>query len=160
VPDPADGGPLFSAVVPREIAYPGPFMASAPDLLLVPRDPALLLLADPRAPLWCDPGQTGIHAIDGVCLLRSRRRAALSAGTPVGIEAVAGLLLDDLGIDAPFIPRHPAEEVRAAAAFLPEGAWRTRSAPTGTVAPREQAPRAPLPPDAGLEERLRFLGYW
>src|SRR5262249_1403769 len=33
-----DGGPVFRAVVPREVGYPGPHVGSAPDLLLIPRD--------------------------------------------------------------------------------------------------------------------------
>jgi predicted AlkP superfamily phosphohydrolase/phosphomutase len=166
--DPADGGPLFSAVVPREIAYPGPFVASAPDLLLVPRDPTLLLLADPHAPFWGSAGQSGIHTLDGVCLLRSRGRSPSAQAPPAGIEALAGRLLEELGIEAPWLPRHSAAEVQAAAAFLPEGAWQARAgheplAP-GSLSPRT-APGGPpsgatLPADASIEERLRLLGYW
>ena len=156
VTDPIDGGPVFSALVRREIAYPGPCCASAPDLLLVPRDPALLLLADQSAPFWGSAGQTGVHSIDGVCLFRGRRRRLDDA---TGIEALAGVILDDLGIHAPEIPRPDANGVRAATAWLPDGAWLASRAPKRPGAVRPLPDRAAVSPDAGIEERLRFLGY-
>jgi predicted AlkP superfamily phosphohydrolase/phosphomutase len=160
--DPEDEGPLFSAVVPREIAYPGPHCEGAPDLLLVPRDPEILLLADPRAPRWGSAGQTGIHSIDGVCLLRTCRSRGSADTETLGIEALAGMLLDDLGIDAPAIPRHDADRIREATAWLPEGAWRARPGPGPRRDPAMPAPadRRALRADADLAERLRLLGYW
>jgi predicted AlkP superfamily phosphohydrolase/phosphomutase len=154
--DPLDGGPLFSAVVPRESAYPGPFCALAPDLLLVPRDPSILLVADPRAPLWCDARQSGVHALSGVCLLRTRRQAVTPASP--GIEALAGLLLDDLGIEAPAIRRYTQAETEAAAAFLPHDAWLASAgrAPANAAAPVPARPTT----DDSIEARLRRLGYW
>src|SRR6185437_16336780 len=36
-------GPVFRAVVPREVGYPGPHTGAAPDLLLIPKDESVIV---------------------------------------------------------------------------------------------------------------------
>lgn len=66
-----DGRPAFAEVVPREVAYPGPHCARAPDLLMVPADESLIVTGDVSGPVWRPSWQTGLHRHRGMWLQAS-----------------------------------------------------------------------------------------
>ncbi|HEX7243276.1 MAG TPA: alkaline phosphatase family protein [Longimicrobiaceae bacterium] len=152
------GDPLFRAVLPAAQAYAGPFASAAPDLLVVPADPGLLLLHDAQGPLWDHPGQTGLHRLEGIFWLGGAgvEPGALEAA---GIETVAGRLLDELGIAGPEVPRHPGPaDAAPRRAGVPEGAWSSREP---AAAPAGPAPVLPTADDTGdVAARMRRMGYW
>lgn len=168
--DPVDRGPLLSAVIPAEVAYAGPFAARAPDLLLVPRDPSLLLLHDPLGPAWDSPGQTGLHRIEGICMVRSKRASTGPAQPEVAIEAVAGRLLSAVGLESQVIPQRDAPSGEAPQrAGLPPAAWSSNNTPGVTPLSERRGPSPRAGTETGdlpavtaddIEQRLRMTGYW
>ncbi|MCP4656361.1 MAG: hypothetical protein GY856_13190 [bacterium] len=172
--DPEGEGPLFSAVVPGEQAYAGPFAHRAPDLLLVPADPSLMVLCDLRGGAWTRDGQTGLHRMEGVFMLAAGGVPSGERDRPMAVEAVAGELLDVLGIESHDIPRHPPSAHLDAlrAAGLPATAWSETLDPSPVLplaggpvtAEAAAAPTGPehepVPPgDEEIRQRLRQMGY-
>lgn len=176
--DPETGGSVFEAVLPATTAYAGPYAERAPDLLLVPADPALMLLHDLDGPMWDNAGQTGLHRLEGVWMLRGPNVKLGERQEAMPIEAVAGHLLATLGLSNDAIPT-PDEAVSAKSALLaaglPEGTWsicrdpmRYWSANPSTLTSSEQtSTRSPEAvklgsiPDSNsaIIERLRTMGY-
>lgn len=126
--DPSTNNALFEAILPSDQAYAGTYTAKAPDLLLVPADPALMLLHDIGGSLWDTAGQTGLHRLEGVWMLRAPGVYPGERRSPMPIEAVAGNLLNILNLSSAAIPSpdetKPATAASSAAG-LPEGAWST-----------------------------------
>ena len=171
--DPATGRPVFSAAVPGRRAYAGPFEDRAPDLLLVPSSPSLMLLCDLEGATWSGPGQEGLHRMEGVWLLRSREIDASGSQLdrePIAIESVATDLLDRLGVESPSMPhRHavaPGEAMERAG--LPADAWSQAAdgpRPGSAARPGELlSPAHPREEVQALDEpeikrRLQQMGY-
>ncbi|GAA3966882.1 alkaline phosphatase family protein [Actinomadura viridis] len=121
---PDTGERIFAEILPREVAYPGPMTAAAPDLLLVPADQGVLASPNITGPVWRPSEQTGMHRYEGMWAYRS---PALSPGrrdTPVALADLVPTLLHDLGLSHPAgIDGRPLPELYDAAPpvpFLPE----------------------------------------
>jgi len=161
------GGPLFAAVVPAEEAYAGPFQDRAPDLLLVPADPALMVLCDIAGPMWSEPGQTGLHRLEGIWMLRAPGVAPGPRGEPMAVEAVAGHLLSVLGIvgEIPLRAETGLAEQALRAAGLPLDAWADDASCLLEWHGAPVADRTGLQPEpaevtaAEIRERMRRMGY-
>lgn len=170
--DPADGQTLFAAIVPGQCAYAGPYADRAPDLLLVPRDPALMILPDLAGPTWSESTLSGLHRQDGIWLLRGPHMGRRDNPTMMPIEQVAGDLLTVLGLGSDQIPiRQDAAPLALQQRSIPVDAWTVSAAESkGWVAapsPFAQsliaADSSPLPltgiENKAIENRLRALGY-
>lgn len=98
-----DGGRAFRAVLPRDVAYPGPHLASAPDLLLIPRDEDIVVNAGlgSGTGAWRDSGQSGLHRYAGMWLHASPRVRAGRVASTVSIVDVLPTLLTELGVGWP-----------------------------------------------------------
>jgi predicted AlkP superfamily phosphohydrolase/phosphomutase len=98
---PGSDRPVFSAVLPREEAYPGPMSHAAPDLLLVPADEGVL--ADPgmTGGVWRPSEQTGLHRHAGLWAYRSPRVTPRRLAEPVALCDLAPTLFHDLGLRCP-----------------------------------------------------------
>jgi predicted AlkP superfamily phosphohydrolase/phosphomutase len=101
LPDGSGSGPAFRAVVPREIAYPGPHVGSAPDLLLIPSDESIVVGAGIGGEAWRPSWQTGLHRYSGLWLQASPRVRPARLSEPVSIVDVIPTLLADLGVGWP-----------------------------------------------------------
>jgi predicted AlkP superfamily phosphohydrolase/phosphomutase len=101
LPDGPGSGPAFRAVVPREVAYPGPHVASAPDLLLIPDDESIVVGAGIGGDAWRPSWQTGLHRYAGLWLQASPRVSPARLSEPVSIVDVVPTLLADLGVGWP-----------------------------------------------------------
>jgi hypothetical protein len=171
--DPQGGGPLFAAVLPAERAYAGPYAGRAPDLLLVPNDPALMLQPDRDGPTWDRPAQLGLHRMEGIWMLRGPGAPARPARRALGAEHVAGLLAQALGLGEAWPAPAGADAADALiAAGLPVDAWSTRrdppplwsisTEPVGDedhiLADERPTTVAPVT-DQIVFERLRAMGY-
>jgi predicted AlkP superfamily phosphohydrolase/phosphomutase len=169
--------PLFSHVVPAERAYAGPFASQAPDLLLVPAAPSVSVLCDLNGPTWTVGGQTGLHRLEGVVMLSADGVSAGKAAAAKPIEAVAGELLDLIGIPGDEIPRRSQQDAadRLQEAGLPATAWSESLDPgldqlvAGRASPQEDA-EATAPEEAqgsdpsllseqAIRRRLQKMGY-
>jgi predicted AlkP superfamily phosphohydrolase/phosphomutase len=176
--DPQTGGQVFEAVIPSEQAYRGPYSTSAPDLLLVPHDPALMLLADMDGPLWDGAGQTGLHRLEGIWMMRGAAMSRSTQAPEIAIEMAAGEILAAFGIASPVIPLYEGDsDVHTAplTAGIPDGAWSVRRDTTTdweSLSPRSydlhatseklvaQAVAASIPEtEDEVAERLRAMGY-
>lgn len=155
-----EGRPVFLAVLAAARAYPGPATAGAPDLLLVPADPGLVMLPG-DGPLWDRSPINGTHRMEGVAIARrlgaARRRAAY-----VALESVIPPLFDD-GFDDLGDPLAALD-----ARGIPLSAWSSRDDAVGFAIPRRLPPLDPgadAEQPAGIEseadavERLRLMGY-
>jgi predicted AlkP superfamily phosphohydrolase/phosphomutase len=101
LPDGPGSGPAFRAVVPREVAYPGPHVGSAPDLLLIPNDEGIVVGAGIGGDAWRPSWQTGLHRYAGLWLQASPRCKPARLSEPVSIVDVIPTLLADLGVGWP-----------------------------------------------------------
>jgi len=95
------GRQVVQAVLTREEAFPGEYMAEAPDLTLILRDRSFLSVLRADAPLKPRIAPYGTHHPDGVFLARGQ-------GIPKGVELpaapivdVAATLLYSLGLPIP-----------------------------------------------------------
>jgi predicted AlkP superfamily phosphohydrolase/phosphomutase len=164
--DPA-GGPLFAAVLRADEAYAGPFRDRAPDLLLVPSDPALMVLCDIAGPAWSDPGQTGLHRLEGIWMLRAPGVAPGPRSEAMAVETVAGHLLSVLGIagEIPARPEPGLAERGLRAAGLPLDAWADDASCLLEWFDEPIAGGAALQPEPAevtleeIRERMRTMGY-
>ena len=167
--DPVTGESVFSAVLDRQQAYSGPFATGAPDLLVVPRDPSTMILYDSNGPLFGDPGQCGLHRIEGVCMIRGLRQGVSTPMIP--IESFAAITLDALGIKDDELSPNSLEldgMVALLGAGLSDASWSSKCDATRfeVVGPSPQAEKAPYlgcdVQDTWSEEtneRLRLMGY-
>lgn len=101
LPDGPGSGPAFRAAVPREVAYPGPHVGSAPDLLLIPDDESIVVGAGIGGDAWRPSWQTGLHRYAGLWLQASPRVQPARLSEPVPIVDVIPTLLADLGVGWP-----------------------------------------------------------
>jgi predicted AlkP superfamily phosphohydrolase/phosphomutase len=98
---PDGSGPVFRAVVPREVGYPGPHSGAAPDLLLIPKDESVIVTTGLGEPRWRPSWQTGLHRYRGMWVHASPRvRPGRLAGT-VPLVDLMPTLLADLGAGWP-----------------------------------------------------------
>jgi predicted AlkP superfamily phosphohydrolase/phosphomutase len=140
-----EGEQLFD-VVACETVYSGPQLASASDLILLPRRWDIMASPNVGRPVWTAPAQAAIHRLDGIFFTRGIDRAAMP-GTHVADVAPTCLHALDLPVAAGL-----------------DGVSRTLG-PTEIrfEPPREIAPRRAERDDAGaqvlIEERLAQLGY-
>lgn len=174
--DPDRGGRLFAAVVDGRQAWRGPFAERAPDLLLVPSNPSVMVVCDLAGPTWTSAGQTGLHRLEGVWMLRGQ---AITEGPreEVAVESVASHLLQTLGLQPQGVGVHPIDgDARRAPtlAGLPSHAWSERCDPPVDLATAPVSRSAPTPAQAAdpsdddvtvsfdeaeIEHRLRQMGY-
>ena len=171
--DPDTNGAVFEAVLPAGVAYAGVYASRAPDLLLVPTDPSLMLLQNPFGPMWTNAAKTGAHRIEGVWMMRGPCAASGNRLGSMAIEAVANDVLTNLGLSSRLVPtvdKTKPANLATMAAGLSDGAWSVardtatywqpydHSSPTvGTDSPDSSLPM----PDTNerIVERLRALGY-
>ncbi|WP_239139747.1 alkaline phosphatase family protein [Sphaerisporangium krabiense] len=144
--------PVFSAVVPRDVVYPGVHVGRAPDLLLVPRDESVLPVTDLEGPVWRPSWQTGLHRYQGMWIHRSPRVTPGRLAGPVRIVDLLPTLLAELGASWPdSIDGHPVPVVRE-----------RQARPLGPLAEDEvvaPAPAGPTEEDLYTSQRLREMGY-
>jgi predicted AlkP superfamily phosphohydrolase/phosphomutase len=177
--DPNTGSPVFEAVIPAETAYSGAYMAYAPDLLLVPADPALKLLPSLHGPTWDKADWTGLHRLEGIWMLRAPHTQAGNQAEVMAIEAVASHLLATLGMSSDAIPTPDGTLSANAAPFaagLPTGAWSVardvarcwpahphtgaRIEQTGGLPTNDSIQQTIAHTDSEvIAERLRLMGY-
>jgi predicted AlkP superfamily phosphohydrolase/phosphomutase len=99
---PDGGGRAFRAVLPRQAAYPGPYLRAAPDLLLIPRDEGIVInagLGDGSG--WRASGQSGLHRYAGMWLQASPRVQAGRVASAVSLVDIMPTLLTELGVGWP-----------------------------------------------------------
>jgi predicted AlkP superfamily phosphohydrolase/phosphomutase len=99
--DPHSGRPALSAVLSREEAYPGPYCAGAPDLLLVPAVETVLADPRPARDVWSPSHQTGMHRYTGMWSLRHPALPPSRLAGPVALHDLAPTLLHVLGLRRP-----------------------------------------------------------
>ncbi|ALK08137.1 alkaline phosphatase family protein [Blastochloris viridis] len=96
-----DGARLVAAALPREEVYDGPALAEAPDIVVIPADPARPPGGDPRWARHVNRHlQTGWHRDDGFVLVRGGRAVADTA-RPASLESIAPTIAALAGRDAP-----------------------------------------------------------
>jgi predicted AlkP superfamily phosphohydrolase/phosphomutase len=98
---PGKGVPVFSRVLRREEAFPGPYSRLAPDLLLVPHDESLMVSPDLSGNRWGQSYQTGLHRFEGMWIHRSKRTKPGRLKHAVRLIDVMPTLLADLGVPFP-----------------------------------------------------------
>jgi predicted AlkP superfamily phosphohydrolase/phosphomutase len=150
-----DGEPVFRAVVPREVGYPGPHTESAPDLLLIPRDESVMVTTALGGELWRPSWQTGLHRYRGMWIHASPRIIpGRLAGTLPLIDLIP-TLLTDLGASWP--ANVHGQPVRAVfSADLPEPGHLPDDGP---FRPAAGGAAASCTEDSYVSERLREMGY-
>lgn len=158
---PRSGKRVFSRVERREIAYPGRAMESAPDLLLVPEDAAVMVSGHLEGPLWKPSYQTGHHRFCGIWAHASRNVRAGKLSPPLRIVDVAPTLLAEVGAS---FPEGLAGVVRGD--VFSNSFWTRR--PGGLARTVEDVRRGPASrhartgssgEDELVAERLRAMGY-
>ncbi len=164
-----NGEPLFAGVIDAGDIYGGRHREKAPDLLLVPHDPACMLLGDCGGPCQEPSIQTGLHRMEGLFMLRSSRRTGFDNGGALGIEAVASLLLASMGIQDAGFPALEGKDWRrnrAGRGLIPGTAW-SEGPNAGNGYSYEEPTTPVLGGTAGhdegewleIGERLRRMGY-
>jgi predicted AlkP superfamily phosphohydrolase/phosphomutase len=152
------GGSAFSAIMPREVSYPGPHVGSAPDLLLIPADESIVVGAGIGCDAWQPSWQTGLHRYSGMWMQVSPRVRAGRLSEPVPIVDLIPTLLADLGVGwpssvhgKPVLDAFAREAVPTTAQTYAElEAWRAPAAREEHVSRAE---------DAYTAQRLREMGY-
>lgn len=152
------GGKVVRDVLPRELAYPGPHLESAPDLLVVPQDESVLLVPDLDVPIWKPSWQTGLHRYAGLWAQASPRTKPGRLGTPVTLTSAVPTLLADLGARWPSsVHGRPVEAVLTSDVDIP--------APDPALDGEVRLPaRVPTQGSSSTEDeytsnRLREMGY-
>ena len=164
IPHPETGDPAFD-VLRKEELYRGPFLAKAPELVLLPRDERIHVDSTRRA--WPGPlevhdtldpsvfyGYSGHHGLTGI--LAAAGPGIRSGPVPPGSEIVQlpATLLRLLGLAAPGLDGEPIEEILSDSS----PGVSTTPAPTGMP---ERSPTSVYSEDEErkLVEHLRDLGY-
>ncbi len=153
-----DGGPVFQAAVDADRAYGGPARHTAPDLLLVPSDPGLVVLPGDGPP-WDQPGVNGTHRMEGVAMARIPGAPRCDANR-VPLEAVMDFVLGggrgDFG--------SPLAALRERG--IPDVAWSGRGEridlrprPGAVAEPDAADEPGAIESEASAAERLRLMGY-
>lgn len=156
LPDGSDRA--FLDVVPREIAYPGPYMAAAPDLLLIPKDESLIVVPELEGGLWQPSWQTGLHRHMGMWVHVSPHVVPGRLPGVVNLTDLMPTLLTTLGVSWPSgIQGRP-----VSSALRPE----VDSPPPDPELERAEAEHEPVPvtgasgpEDLYTSQRLREMGY-
>ncbi|MFC7068822.1 alkaline phosphatase family protein [Halobaculum lipolyticum] len=140
-----DGDPVFSAVVPREDVYHGPYVDEAPDVVTLPREFDVLLSASLRDEPFGPPSEAWNHKPTG---LVSVSGTGVDPDTPLDrahLFDVAPTVLSSMGV--PPSDRMDGETL----------------APVSSVPPIEYAPFSVREVDRAdtesVEQRLSGLGY-
>jgi predicted AlkP superfamily phosphohydrolase/phosphomutase len=150
-------GKVVRDVLPREVAYPGPHMESAPDLLLVPADETVLLVPDLDVPVWKPSWQTGLHRYAGLWAQVSPNTEPGRLRTPIGLTQAVPTLLADLGARWPAsVHGTPVEQVFQPDVDIP--------APDPSLDGGGPKTPAAVPVTSSVEDeytsnRLREMGY-
>jgi predicted AlkP superfamily phosphohydrolase/phosphomutase len=155
---PGGEGPAFRAVVPREAAYPGACMASAPDLLLIPWDESVLATSGVGGPVWSASVQTGLHRYAGLWIEVSPRIRPGRVEQAVPLVDLAPTLLTDIGANWPSnVHGKPVMQAFGPEADVPPPSADLDQAEPGPVpGSRDDDRRAE---DEYTTRRLREMGY-
>jgi predicted AlkP superfamily phosphohydrolase/phosphomutase len=146
-------GPVFRAVVPREVGYPGPHCEAAPDLLLIPKDEKVIVTTGLGGELWRPSWQTGLHRYRGMWVHASPRvRPGRLAGTVPLVDLVPTMLAD-LGAGWP----SDIDGLPVLAALRPDVDIPANLADGGQPAPPAGA--GSRTEDTYVSDRLREMGY-
>lgn len=98
--NPVNGSKVFRRVLPSRSFSAPRFANKAPDLLLVPEDPSLMILSGIDGATWVDSPQVGLHRMEGFCMMKGPNISAIESPTVMAIEDVAGQLLKGLDLPA------------------------------------------------------------
>lgn len=98
---PDTGGPVFSAALRREDAYPGAMTHTAPDLLLIPADEGILASPSITGPAWRPSEQTGMHRYQGMWAMRAKGQTPGRRTALVALEDLMPTLFEELGLTFP-----------------------------------------------------------
>jgi predicted AlkP superfamily phosphohydrolase/phosphomutase len=151
------GGPAFRAVVPSDVAYPGPYQAHAPDLLLVPADETVLATPHLGA-AWQPSWQTGLHRHVGMWAHASPNVRAGRLATSVDLVDIVPTILAELGASWPStVEGEPVSSVLAANVDIPppDPSVEAADAAYGPVV----AAGGGSAEDNYTSQRLREMGY-
>lgn len=155
---PDGSGRAFRAVLPRDVAYPGPHLEAAPDLLLIPRDEGIVVnagLGDGGA--WRPSWQSGLHRYAGMWLHASPRVRAERSASPVSLVDVMPTLLTELGVSWPAAV-HGAPVLGAFRDDVRVPAPTDANDPVASE-PANNSPAVDESEDAYTADRLREMGY-
>jgi predicted AlkP superfamily phosphohydrolase/phosphomutase len=149
-------GRAFRAVLPREVAYPGPHEASAPDLLLIPRDESIVVNAGLGGDEWRPSWQTGLHRYAGMWLQASPGARPGRLASSVSLTDVLPTLLTELAAGWPAdVHGAPVLEAYADEVHVPGALAADEPAP----AEQPRAAAADPAEDEYTASRLREMGY-
>jgi len=135
----------------------------------------VMVICDLAGPMWTGAGQTGLHRLEGIWMLRGR---TITTGPreEIAIESVASHLLEALGLSPQGVGVHAiGGDARRAPALagLPANAWSERCDPRLELAAESTEPSATTAAqtvdgfddaaacfdEAEIEQRLRQMGY-
>lgn len=147
---PETGKPGFLQILRREEAYPGPMMAHAPDLLLIPADERLMVTPS-FGEEWTWSYQTGLHRHEGMWLHRSPNVKTGRLPHRIRLIDVLPTLFQDLGFDAN--EDFQGKPVSSIFSHGPLEALPDQWQQDGSTDPEEELEAAEL------TERLKAMGY-
>ncbi len=155
---PETGKRAFQKILRREEAFPGPMMAHAPDLLLIPADERLMVTPS-IAEEWTWSYQTGLHRHEGMWMHRSPRTRAGRLPHRIRLIDVLPTLFEDLGFDASeAFQGKPISEIFSKTT-INSGSWAGTEPANVPVSGAILASSEDEYEVAELTERLKAMGY-